>query len=210
MPLRTSGQRKVASYLSDGAQMLGALTQAAGAQIKFRDGTLASPPAVYASETTTAAVPYRSAAGRLDWPVTGADILSIRAALLHSYVAMSAGSSLSLASLLKLAEVTPTVLAANTNNWSPGNATIVRVGVSANVNVTGMLAGSAGEMKILTLVPGAAFSATLTNEDALSTAGNRWTTDTGASLVLGNAAGLAQIALAVYDGTTSRWRVSIT
>jgi hypothetical protein len=207
MPLRTSGQRKVASYLTAGAQLLGNVTQTAG-QILLRDGAVGDLPIAFALDTNTGA--WRAGADDLRFAVGGTEQVRFQTAQTQFLNHVVVSGNLRALLALIAAEVTPTVLAANTNNWAPGNGAIVRLGVSANVNVTGMVAGSAGEIKIITLVPGAAFSATLTNEDALSTAGNRWTTDTGANLQLGGGIGTPQIALAVYDGTTSRWRVSIT
>ena len=68
--------------------------------------------------------------------------------------------------------------------------------------ITGIVAGRDGQQ--LTLVNGDASAAvTLTNEDAASSANNRITTGTGASITIpaGSSASL------VYDATNNRWRV---
>jgi hypothetical protein len=105
---------------------------------------------------------------------------------------------------IRFASLSPTALASSTNDYAPGVGSVQRWTASAAVNVTGMAAGLDGEVRVIWNI-GSTNTITLTNEDALSAATNRFHTSTGASLAL--AANKA--ALAVYDGTTGRWRVSL-
>ena len=99
--------------------------------------------------------------------------------------------------------VSPASLSANTNNYAPGAGGFQRWTSSAAINVTGMAAGLAGEVRRIINV--GTNTITLTNQDSNSTAANRWLTTTGASLALA----ANKIALAVYDATTAAWRVSL-
>ena len=91
----------------------------------------------------------------------------------------------------------------NVNNYSPGAAWFQRWSASAGINVTGMVAGVDGETRMLVNV--GTQTITLTNQDAASTAANQWLTTTGASLLLA----ANKIALAIYDGSTGAWRVTL-
>lgn len=101
--------------------------------------------------------------------------------------------------------VTPAALAADANNYSPGAHRFQRwsTGTGGNYSVTGMATGVAGEEREIWNVGGSG-SITLTNEDASSTAANRWTTDGSASVVIGQGG----LAVTRYDSTTGRWRAS--
>lgn len=101
--------------------------------------------------------------------------------------------------------LSPTALAANTNDYAPTNiatATGLRLDASAPVNLTGLTSGTSGRVLALLNVS-AANAITLTHEDAGSTAANRFTLPSGASLAIppGGAA------LLMYDATSARWRV---
>jgi hypothetical protein len=98
---------------------------------------------------------------------------------------------------------TPTQLAAGANNYAPGAGQWQRWNASTPVNVTGMVAGQPGESRTIANVGTSAI--TLTNQDAASTAANRWLTTTGADIVLG----ANKLAWAIYDATTAAWRVSL-
>jgi hypothetical protein len=98
---------------------------------------------------------------------------------------------------------TPTTLAANTNNYSPGRGLFQRWSASAPFNVTGLSAGLDGEIRLVWNVGTQAI--TLTNLDAASSAANQWATTTGAPLVLAASGG----AIAQYDSTSQKWRVGL-
>jgi len=102
---------------------------------------------------------------------------------------------------------TPTQLTGSQNDYAfaGGNAAYIFQRLSANAagyNITGIAGGADGLHYILANV--GANAITLTNQDTNSLAGNRILTGTGASIVLGP----DQWFELIYDGTTSRWRVS--
>lgn len=95
---------------------------------------------------------------------------------------------------------TPAAIAANTNNYNPGTGTAFRLSATAPFNVTGIVAGGDGQLMLLFNI--GANQITLTNEDAASTAANRFHFSTGANVPLA-----ADAAIALwYDLTTARWR----
>lgn len=95
--------------------------------------------------------------------------------------------------------VTPTALAANTDNWASATGAINRVSASAAYNLTGIAAPTQdGTLKFLWNV--GTFPITLIHE-LTSTAANRFTCAGGASIVLGP----GELALLTYSTTTSRW-----
>ena len=122
------------------------------------------------------------------WETTTADVL------------LSALLRLSAAGVVPLV-VTPTTLAANTNNWAPGAGTVIRAAASAAYNLTGVVAGVQGECRILWNV--GTFPITLIHE-LTSTAANRFTCAGAASIVLG----IGDVALVTYSTDTSRWLAS--
>lgn len=99
--------------------------------------------------------------------------------------------------------ITPTTLAANTDNWAPtdlATSSVVRVSASAAYNLTGIAGGTSGRTIFLENV--GSFPITLIN-DATSTAANRFYCPGSLSFVLNpNASTILQ-----YDDTSSRWRV---
>lgn len=99
-------------------------------------------------------------------------------------------------------DITPTALAANTNNWAPTDlpiASTIRASASAAVDLTGLDGGFDGRLIVLHNV--GTFTITLRDQSASSTAANRFIA-AGADLAL--AAGRA--VLLQYDATASRWR----
>jgi hypothetical protein len=104
--------------------------------------------------------------------------------------------------------LSPAQITADQNNYEPANIgtnTIIRLSSDASRNVTGMGGGSSGEVKILVNV--GSFDIVLTNEDASSTAANRFSWPQGGSYTL-TPGGSVTVA---YDNTSSRWRpVSLT
>jgi hypothetical protein len=99
--------------------------------------------------------------------------------------------------------ISPGALAADTNDWAPtGLATASRVRLSANaaINITGLLATSDGDVKIIENI-GSTNSVTLKSESASSSAANRFT---GYSDIVIRA---KESCVLIYDGTTARWRL---
>jgi trimeric autotransporter adhesin len=89
-----------------------------------------------------------------------------------------------------------------TNNVNLGAGSSVRLTGASAQTITGITGGANG--RILTIINAAATAATLTNEDALSTAGNRIITGTGASISLPAGSSITLI----YDNAATRWRVT--
>lgn len=97
--------------------------------------------------------------------------------------------------------ISPTALAANTNDWAPtsfSTASVVRASCSAAVALTGLAGGAAGRR--ITLHNVGSFDLLLTNEDTGSTAANRFAIRR-ALIVQPNSA-----VVLWYDTTSSRWR----
>lgn len=79
--------------------------------------------------------------------------------------------------------LTATALAANTNNWNPGvYGDIIRVSSSAAVTITGLVSSYAN--RCVTILNTGSFNITLSVNDALSTAANRFTHPTLTSFVV--------------------------
>lgn len=98
-------------------------------------------------------------------------------------------------------DISPSQLAANTNDWAPtgfSTATAVRFSTDASHNITGLAGGADGRIIILHNV--GSFNAVLTNEDAASTAGNRFLFGGDMTLATNTSVTLR------YDATSSRWR----
>lgn len=96
--------------------------------------------------------------------------------------------------------LTPAPLAADANNMATANGGILQIGATAARNVTGFASGTAGRLLIVTNV--SAFTLTFTEQDAASTAGNRFST--------GNVLGYALLSnsnvIFYYDSNSSSWR----
>jgi len=96
--------------------------------------------------------------------------------------------------------ITPTTLAANTDNWAPTDldiSSVIRVAASAAYNLTGITAQPTGTL--LTLHNIGSFNITLI-DDATSTAANRFQLPSDTVLAPDGAISLR------YDGVSSRWR----
>lgn len=98
---------------------------------------------------------------------------------------------------------TPSQITSDQNNYSPGSGLNQRWSSDASRNITGMAAGQAGEFRYIWNV--GSNNIVLQNENASSTAANRFTTTTGADLTLA-ANGCAYVQ---YDATSSRWRAAL-
>lgn len=97
----------------------------------------------------------------------------------------------------------PSSLTADQDNYSPGVGLFQRWSSDASRTVTGLVAGVDGETRCIWNV--GSNNIVLANESASSTAANRFTTATGADLTLS----ANKCALAMYDGTSARWRVAL-
>lgn len=104
---------------------------------------------------------------------------------------------------LALVVITPTALAANTDDWNPtglSTADIIRMSSSAAYNITGIVAPSDDRIIILDNV--GAFSITL-KHDTTSTAANRFFCPNDADLVLAKDTNV----WLQYDLASLRWRI---
>jgi hypothetical protein len=98
-------------------------------------------------------------------------------------------------------QLTPAQITANQNNYNPtslASASTLRLSSDASRTITGLAGGVAGRLIVLMNV--GSFPILLSNEDALSTAGNRFTLGSTTTLVSG------AVLTLLYDGTTLRWR----
>jgi hypothetical protein len=98
--------------------------------------------------------------------------------------------------------VSPTSLAADTNDWAIGTGDVFRVAGTAARNITGIAAGTSG-LAILLLNVGS-FALTLKHQSASSTAANRFTVPWAGDCVLPASGGAVVI---LYDATSSTWRI---
>lgn len=97
-------------------------------------------------------------------------------------------------------DITPTQIAANTDNYAPtGNATasVFRLSTDASRNLTGIANGADG--RLILLINVGSFDIVLKN-DVTSTAANRFLFGADFTLAAGQALQL------IYDATASRWR----
>lgn len=201
MVMRRSGQRRVASYLTAGAHLLGNVTQDAG-QILLRDGTAGAPPLAFALDTDTGM--FRNAADDVRLAAAG----SYQVAVQGFGITVSGSSVLSdLADLdreFRLSgDVTPAALTANTDNYAGVTGfSVGRISSTGVFNLTGMTGGADGEIRFLINVGANQINLM---HDVTSTAANRFFSTTGAALALT----ANKWALCYYDDTISRWRVTL-
>lgn len=109
------------------------------------------------------------------------------------------------AQLLKTGIISPTSLSSNQNDYNPtslSTASIVRQDCSADVTITGLQGGSDGREIILENIS-AANTITLSNQDASSSAANRFILPGGVNVALP----FGRTVKLIYDGTSSRWRI---
>lgn len=100
--------------------------------------------------------------------------------------------------------VTPSQITSNQNNYAPSAGGIYRLSSDASRTVTGWTA-SAVNGTTIALVNVGSNDITLSHESASSTAANRFTSEYGLDVVL-TAGARAE---AIYDTTTSRWRLRL-
>lgn len=98
--------------------------------------------------------------------------------------------------------VTPSQITADQNNYNPTVSGWTRLSSDAARNVTGLVAGADGEMRVLANV--GSFNITLNHESASSTAANRFTATSAADVTITP----GRFVHVIYDATTARWRVS--
>ena len=99
--------------------------------------------------------------------------------------------------------ITPTALAANTNNYNPtgfAGAEVVRISASGAVDLTGLVAPTTGSR--LVILQNAGTEIITLKHDVTSTAANRFLNSTTADISLG----LSMALVYLYDDTLSRWR----
>jgi len=102
------------------------------------------------------------------------------------------------------ADITPTQITSNQDNYSPtgfSTATIIRLSSDASRNITGLAAGTDGDMLILMNV---GTNPIVLKHDVTSTAANRFYCPNDEDLTLPK----NSFCFAFYDGTSSRWRVA--
>lgn len=159
--------------------------QVQSTQLRAPAGTAGTPGLTNASDTTTGI--YRA----------GSNALGIATSGVGRFIIDSAGG-------ISTPPVTPTQIAGNVDNYSPGSNMFQRWSSDASRNVTGMVAPSFdGERREIWNV--GSQNIVLMN-DVTSTAANRFLTTTGADLTLLP----GKCAIARYDLTTQRWRVYLT
>jgi microcystin-dependent protein len=96
-------------------------------------------------------------------------------------------------------DISPTQVAANTNDWAPTGlsaSSVIRFSTDARRNITGLSGGSDG--RIMILMNSGAFPAVFTYEDSNSSAANRF--------AFGCTLGGGQVMEIIYDSTSGRWR----
>lgn len=110
------------------------------------------------------------------------------------------GSSSTTAATFSTPALSPTQITADQNNYNPGTGWFQRWSSDASRNITGLVAGVDGQ--IIEIWNIGSQNIVLQNENASSTAANRFTTSTGADLTLA----ANKCAKARYDATSARWR----
>lgn len=99
-------------------------------------------------------------------------------------------------------DISPAQITANQNDYNPAglaDATTLRLSTDASRNITGLAGGADG--RIITVFNIGAFNIVLTDEDAGSTAANRFALSSNLTLAGDEACTLQ------YDSTSSRWRL---
>jgi hypothetical protein len=104
--------------------------------------------------------------------------------------------------IMDTAMSTATPLTASANNWSPNPLYVTRVSATTPVNITGLVAGRDGEVRMFINVGTAAI--TWLHQSGSSSAENRFITTTALSVVQEDNG----IIYAIYDGTSARWRLA--
>lgn len=111
------------------------------------------------------------------------------------------GQIAALASVTLRVVATPTALIANANDYQIGTADIFRISANLPVTITGLAAGTSGQIILVVNVGGHAI--TLAHDSASSLAANRIVVPSASNLVLGANGGSTFM---FYDTISSRWR----
>lgn len=168
-----------------------------GARFLAGADTAAAPGFSWQAETTKGL--YSNAVGGIGTSVASGNVFAYSAAVNTNNSPFANTSS-----EFNTADITPTQLTANTDNWAPtGFATCRRVRASSDAarNLTGIAGGSDGfSVRLFNI---GAFAITLVH-DATSTAANRFLCPNSANVTL-RPNGFVDLD---YDATSSRWRVS--
>lgn len=188
-------------------------TQADGQSISFVAGASNSAAATLTVAGFSAAAILRdTAAGPI--ALTGGEIIANNVVQVV-YTASSgafhmlepqviAATAVSTGLLSYTGQLSPTALSGNTNDWNPTglqSAIVIRVSASAAFNLTGLTAptlSATGRLVVLENV--GTFNITLTSQDALSAAANRFAIAQAVTLAPN------QTVSFTYDTTTSNWR----
>lgn len=159
--------------------------------------------------SNTASVVFSNAfSGRAEFGLVGSDAFRLKvspdgSSFTDAFVIDQTSGNLTLPRGIVLAGIlSPAQITANQNDYAPTGfaaASVVRVSTDASRNITGLAGGSDGR-KVLVLNTGA-FNAVLKDENASSTAANRF--GFGSDLTLAAKQG----ATLIYDATASRWRL---
>lgn len=100
--------------------------------------------------------------------------------------------------------ISPSQITSNQNNYAPGISTVLRLSSDASRDITGVVAPvPASCASIVCLINVGSNNIVLKNQDANSSAANRFLMEDGADLTLT----ADDFCWAVYDYTTTRWRV---
>lgn len=117
-------------------------------------------------------------------------------------ISVSGQSNLGSGSVLFSGIASPAQITVNQNNYALATGTINRIFSDAARDITGMTAGvTTGHIKYIINI--GAFNITLKEDNAGSTAANRFTQ--GADVVLTP----GDMAICIYDGVVSRWRAGL-
>ena len=139
---------------------------------------------------TSVALDWPSSAGIADAPVDGVAYARKDAGWTPATLALSTGAT------------TPATLTADTNNYAPAGfatASELRLSTDASRNLTGITGGTIGRLIFVHNV--GAFNLVLKDEDAASTAANRFALPADLTLLPDTAA------IFQYDNTSLRWRL---
>jgi len=113
------------------------------------------------------------------------------------------GATLGAATINISGKITPSQITADQDNYAPtglSTATVIRISSDAARNITGLSAGTDGDIKIVENV--GSFSITLKDESASSTAANRF------ALTSDQILSPDSVVILKYDGTSARWRAA--
>ena len=170
----------------------------AGTLIKVNGGTTTNG---FWALTTTGTITVGTTALTF---AASSSILAVVSAFMQTVLsaadATTAFNALAAAALSATGDISPTALAANTDNWAPtgfSTASTIRMDASAAWDLTGIAAGTDGRLICLHNI--SAFTVTL-KDNATSTAANRFQLKADLQLAPDSSV------LLQYDSTSSRWR----